>query len=1035
MINHFIELGLRNRGLVLVLGLLVVLAGIWAYPHLPVNAFPDVSPNLVQVFTVTEGLAPEEVETFVTFPVETAMAGLPGVTGTRSVSNFGLSVVSIYFRDDMDVYFARQLVAERLVEAREMIPEGFGDPQMGPISTGMGLVLYYYLDDTTGRYSLEELRTIQDWLVKYHLQTVPGVTEVLGVGGYEKQFQVVVQPETILRYDISLREIIAAIKANNLNVGAQFIEKNDEEFVVRSLGLATNLEDLRLIVLKTEGGTPVMLGDVAEIRVGGTIRRGVQTRNGVGEVVAGMVIKLFGANSSTVIGAVEQKLEQINGILPEGVHIVPYYEQKSLVTAAVNTVRTALMQGIALITILLLLFMGGVRPSLVVVMSLPFSVFFAFLMMWKLGMTANLMSMGGLAIAIGMLVDGTIVLVENIEYRLRERRPEQPVDELVAEGSRDVARPILFSILIVILVFMPLLTLQGVEGKTFRPLAVSVVLAMAGSLVFVLFMAPSLSRLMLLVWRRPVRTTEPRVMRILTRCYRPVLLFSLRRVAVVGIVAAALLIAGIGIFPRLGSEFTPRLQEGTILVDLTRAPSISLEESIRTNLIVERRLMQIPEVREVVSRIGRGEVGAHAHPVNSAEIMVLLKPRKEWIEAKSQTDIEETIRRVLNDIPGARYRLSQPIEITVDELLEGVRAQLAIKLFGEDMEVLKTQADAIAGALLTVPGAMDVQVDQVTGAPQLQIRVDREAIARYGINVADVQEVIHAAVGGVTVGEIYEGIRRYDIQVRYREDARSTAEAIGDILIQTPDGARVPLSELADIEELVGLRQITRQNNQRFIAINCNVTGRDIGSFVAEADDLLHESVDLPPGYLIEWAGQFRLQQKANRRLAVVVPLTLVLITLLLLASLRSVRRSLLIMLNIPLALVGGIVALWISGQNLSVPASVGFIALFGIALGNGMVMVTKLHQLSRQGLPLEQAVVEGACQRVRPVLMTALTTALGLLPLLISSGTGSEVQQPLATVVVGGLISSTLLTLLALPAAYRWFGESSRERRRDGLE
>jgi heavy metal efflux system protein len=1025
MINQLIDLGLRNRGLMIILGLLVAAAGIWAYPHLPVNAFPDVSPNLVQVFTVTEGLAPEEIETFVTFPVEAAMAGLPGVTGTRSVSNFGLSVVSIYFQDDLDIYFARQLVGERLLEAREQIPEGFGDPEMGPISTGMGLILYYYLDDTTGQYSLEELRSMQDWLVKYHLQTVPGVTEVLGVGGYEKQFQVVVHPETILRYDITLAEIIEAIESNNLNVGAQFIEKNNEEFVVRSLGLATNLEDLRLIVLKTEGGTPVTLDDVADVQIGGAIRRGVQTRNGVGEVVAGMVVKLFGSNASTVIAAVEDKLEQINGILPPGVNLVPYYEQKSLVTAAVQTVKTALIQGIVLITILLLLFMGGLRPSLVVVLSLPFSVFFALLMMWKFGMTANLMSMGGLAIAIGMLVDGTIVLVENVDHRLRKARKSGDDTDPVTAGSREVARPILFSILIVILVFMPLLTLQGVEGKTFRPLAVSVVLAMAGSLIFVLFLAPTLSRLMLRSGHRDGKQRDPFMVRVLTRLYRPLLVFSLRRPYVIGVVALLLLGLGVWIFPQLGSEFTPRLQEGTILVEMTRAPSISLEESVRTNLIVERRLMRIPEVAEVVSRIGRGEVGAHAHPVNSGEVMVLLKSRDQWTTAESQADVEDAIRRELGEVPGARYRLSQPIEITVDELLEGVRAQLAVKLFGEDLDVLKTQADAVANTLLKVDGAVDVQVDQVSGAPQLQISVDRQAIARYGINVADVQQVIHAAVGGVSAGEIYEGIRRFDIQVRYRADARSTARAIGDILIQAPDGARVPLSELATIEELVGPRQITRQNNQRFIAINCNVIGRDIGGFVAEADERLAAEVDLPPGYLHEWAGQFRLQQKANRRLAIVVPITLTLITLLLFASLRSVRRSLLIMLNIPLALVGGIVALWASGQNLSVPASVGFIALFGIALGNGMVMVTKLHQLRRQGLDPELAVVEGACQRVRPVLMTALTTALGLLPLLISTGTGSEVQQPLATVVVGGLISSTLLTLLALPAGYRWFGEA----------
>lgn len=1038
MIDNIIRFSLRNRLLMVTGAVLVMAAGFMGYRKLPVNAFPDVSPNLVQVFTVTEGLAPEEVEKFVTFPVETAMSGLPGVTGTRSVSNFGLSVVSIYFKEGLDIYFARQLVGERLQEAREQIPEGFGQPEMGPISTGMGLVLYYYLDDTTGRYSLEELRSIQDWLVKNHLQTVPGVTEVLGIGGYEKQYQVVVEPEAILRYDISLASIIESIRANNLNVGAQFIEKNHEEFVVRSLGLASNLSDLRSIVLKTHEGLPVFLSDVAEVRTGGAIRRGVQTRNGVGEVVAGMVVKLFGSNSSSVIAAVEEKLEQINQALPEGVLLVPYYEQKSLVTAAVSTVTRALLQGIVLVALVLLLFMGGLRPSLVVVLAIPFSVLFALLMLWYQGQTTNLMSMGGLAIAIGMLVDGTIVLVENVDRRIRQAVDPDKRAAVLA-GSSEVTRPILFSALIVILVFVPLLTLQGVEGKTFRPLAIAVAWAMAGSLIYVLGIAPTLSDLFLRGPAGPsgktgktgaggvggdATTREPRMVRALTAVYRPVVGFCVRRSFVTIALALAILAAGVAIVPRLGSEFTPRLQEGTILVELTRAPSISLEESIRTNLIVERRLLEIPEVREVVSRIGRGEVGAHAHPVNSGEVMVLLRPRDEWPNATSQAEIEEMIRRKLGNIPGARYRLSQPIEITVDELLEGVRAQLAIKLFGEDLDELKRHADLIAGVLESVPGSVDVQVDQISGAPQLQISIDRQAIARYGINIADVQAVIHAAIGGEVAGQIYDGIRRFDILVRYAEEARGSMAAIKDILIVAPGGARVPLDQIARVEEIVGSRQITRENNQRFIAVNCNVVGRDIGSFVAEAGDRIDREIALPAGYLAEWAGQFKLQQRANRRLAVVVPVTLTIISLLLFVAFRSLKNSLLIMLNIPLGLVGGLVSLWISGLNFSVPAAVGFIALFGIALGNGMVMVTKLNQLRREGMAAREASVTGACQRVRPVLMTALTTALGLCPLLLSSGTGSEIQQPLATVVIGGLISSTLLTLLVIPSLYRWFSD-----------
>ena len=1021
MMDFIIRFSLSNRLLVFTLALLTMTAGLVAYLNLPVNAFPDVSPTLVQVFTVTEGLAPEEVEKFVTFPVEAAMVGLPGVTRTRSVSNFGLSVVSVYFEDGLDIYFARQLVGERLQTAREEIPEGFGEPEMGPISTGMGLVLYYYLDDTTGQYSLEELRSIQDWIVKYHLQTVPGVTEVLGIGGYEKQYQVLVNPEAILRVGVSMSEIIARIEANNLNVGAQFIEKNDEEFVVRSLGLATNLEDLGSIVLKTVDSRPVFLADVAEIKTGGAIRRGVQTRNGEGEVVAGMVVKLYRTNSSSVIAAVEQKLEQINKVLPAGVNLVPYYEQKSLVTAAVRTVTTALAQGVVLVVLVLLLFTGGLRPSLVVVLSIPFSILFAMTVLWRLGLTVNLMSMGGLAIAIGMMVDGTIVMTENVDNRLRQNR-DQSRSQVVFAGCREVARPIIFSALIVILVFLPLLTLEGVEGKTFRPLAIAVASAMAGSLIFVLGLAPLLSDTFLRQRRRQDRPTEPWMVRFLSKIYQPIVCYFVEHKFLALLLAGLLLVLGALTFPRLGSEFTPRLQEGTIIVELTRAPSISLAESVRTNSIVERRLLRIPEVREVVSRIGRGEVGAHSHPVNSGEIMVLLQPRKLWQTARSQADVEDLIREELANIPGARYHLSQPIEITVDELLEGVRAQLAVKLFGEDLDELQVQAHKIAGILEDIPGAVDVQVDQVSGAPQLQIVIDRQAIARYGINVEDLQKVIKAAVGGQVAGEIYEGIRRIDILVRYRADARETAAAIEDILIVAPDGAMVPLDELATVQEIVGPRQIKREDNQRFIAINCDVSGRDIGSFVAEADRRIEQDIQLPPGFMTKWAGQFRLQQRANHRLAVVVPVTLAIITLLLVISFHSLRNALLIMFNIPLALVGGILALWLTGQNLSVPASVGFIALFGVALGNGMVMVTRLNQLVRKGLSRNEASIRGACTRLRPVLMTALTTALGLCPLLVSSGTGSEIQRPLATVVTGGLITSTLLTLLVVPALYGWF-------------
>lgn len=1024
--KRIIEFSLGNRLLMLVLAVLVMAAGFFSYRQLPIDAFPDVSPSLVQVFTETEGLAPEEIEKYVTFPVENAMNGLPDLEKIRSVSNFGLSVVNIYFEDGTDIYFARQLINERLQEAREQIPEGFGEPSMGPISTGMGLVLFYYLEDTTGQYSLTELRTIQDWLIKYQLQTVPGVTEVLGIGGWEKQFQVVINPNALLQYGVTVHQIVEKIASNNLNVGAQFIEKNAEEYIVRSVGLVTDIHDIENIVIKAEDGTPVFLKQIADIEIGGAVRRGVQTRDGIDEVISGMVVKLYGSNSSTVIGKVEAKMMEINKSLPEGIRIVPYYQQKTLVESAVSTVTDALLQGIILVALVLIIFMGSFRPSLVVALSIPFSILFAMIGMGYFGISVNLMSFGGLAIAIGMMVDGTIVMVENVDRMLRTANGKESRIHIVARACAEVARPILFAITIIIVVFLPLFTLQGVEGKTFRPLAETVSLAMLGSLIFAIALAPLFAYLLM---RRPKSKTakneeikEVFLVRLLKQLYEPLLRFFIkRRSFAIGLAAVLLIIGGI-IYPRLGSEFTPTLQEGTIVLRLTMAPSISLTESTRLTQIVERRVMKVPEVTSVVTRIGRGEVGAHTDPINSAEMYVILKDKDEWRTAETQAELAEVIREEVGEIPGVLSNFTQPIQMTVDELLEGVRAELAIKLFGDDLDILKDKADEIVAAISKVPGAADVQADQISGTPQLLIKVDRQAIARYGVNVEDVQQTIRAAIGGETAGQLFEGVRRFDILVRFDEQFRSTKEAIGQLLIETPEGIKLPLSQLASIDELVGPRQITRENSQRFIVIQSNVVGRDIGSFVADGQKAIEDNVDLPSGYLVTWGGQFRLQQEANKRLAVVVPVTLLIIFLLLYSSFNSMKNTFLILLNIPLALVGGVVGLWITGQNLSVPSSVGFIALFGIALENGMVLVTYLNQLLKDGVKIDEASVKGALLRFRPVLMTAITTGLGLIPLLLATGTGSDVQRPLATVVVGGLVTSTILTLLVIPAIYKWF-------------
>jgi cobalt-zinc-cadmium resistance protein CzcA len=1026
MFQKLIDLALRNKLVVVLLTIAVITGGYWSYKKLPVDAFPDVSPALVQVFTVTSGLGPEEVEKFVTFPVEAAMSGLPKVEEIRSVSNFGLSVVSVYFEEGTDIYFARQVVGERLSEAREAIPEGFGEPEMGPISTGQGLVLYYNLIDTSGEYSLEELRTIQDWIVKYNLQTVPGVTEVLGIGGFVKQFQVNIDPDALLRYDIPLHEVIERIEANNQNVGGQFLERNGEMFIVRSEGLARDILDLQRIVITHEDGTPVFLEDVASVEIGGEIRQGLQTRNGTEEVVSGMVIKLYGTNSSTVIEAVEAKLKEIEKALPEGVEIDPYYQQKTLVQSSVNTVTSALLQGIGLVVLILLFFIGGFRPSIVVSLAIPFSVLFATTAMYYLGISANLMSLGGLAIAIGMMVDGTIVMVENSDRLLRASDPAEPKLHVISRACQEVAQPITFAILIVVLVFIPLFTLRGVEGNMFRPLAYTVSLAMFGSLIYALIGAPVYAALFM---GKPKRQNDEAkgnreiwIVRLLVGIYRPVVsLFVRFRLLAVGL-AVAMLAVGALVFPKLGSEFTPRLMEGDVIANLSMAPSVSLEETKRNSMIAESRLLEIPEIEQAISRIGRGEVGAHADPINSVHMMVVLKPKTAWRDGFTQVDIENAMRDALAGMPGVQVNITQPIQLSVDELIGGSKAQLAIKLFGNDLDILKEQGDAIATVVGEIEGAADVQTGQVIGSPQIVVRPDREAIARHGLNLAEVQELIEAAVGGVEAGQIYEGVQRYDIYVRYRETARDTVEDLRHLIVQTKEGALLPLDEVATINEIVGPRQIVRENNQRYLEIQANVVGRDIGSFVEEAQEAIDAQLTLPPGYLISWGGQYELQQEANRRLTIVVPVTLALIALLIYMSFGSAKNTALILLNIPLALVGGIVGLWLANENLSVPSSIGFIALFGIALGNGMVLLTYMNQLYREGKAIDAASIEGACLRVRPVLMTAGTTLLGLLPLLLATGTGSEVQRPLAVVVTGGLVSSTLLTLLVLPSLYKWF-------------
>ncbi|WP_084398366.1 efflux RND transporter permease subunit [Henriciella aquimarina] len=1008
-----------GRLLAAIAALALSIGGLFAFRSLPVDAFPDPSPSLVQVFTETEGLSPEEVERYVTYPIETAMSGLPKVEEIRSTSNFGLSVINIYFEDGTDVYFARQVVGERLGEAGEAIPEGFGTPKMGPISTGLGIIMYYRLVDETGERSLVELREIADWMIKYPLQSVEGVTEVLSLGGFEKQYQVRLDPDQLTSYDLSVSDVIGSLEAANKTAGAQFIEIGAEQYTVRGVGLARTLDDLRETPVRTVDGRTVRVSDLGEVAIGGGVRQGLATANGDGETVAGLVLKLYGTNTSEVIENAQARFDEINRSLPDGVKAVPYYDQGTLVKKAAATVTTALWQGALLVAVIVFLFLGGWRPSLVVVMAIPFSVGFAFITMSVLGIGANLMTLGGVAIAIGMMVDGAIVIAENVDRGFRERREGEDSRTTVARASAEVIAPLIAAVAVVIIVFLPLFSLQGTEGKTFRPLAASAALAMTGSLLYAALIAPAMA----LGLMRPPKSNEKAGDSRLTLLIKPLAAFFVRRrFAALGLAGVLLVVGGLSA-TRLGSEFTPALEEGDVILRVTMAPSISLTEAKETSTRIEQRVLDsFPEVSSIVSRIGRGEVGAHADPVNSIEAFVALKPRSEWREGISPNELRAAISDNLGSFPGVRVNVGQPIAMSVDELLTGTKAQLAVKIFGPDTEVLLEGSQALQAILQAVPGASDVQADQITGAPQLVVSLDRPALGRYGLSVEEALEALRSGVGGAEAGAVFEGVRQFPVIVRYAEEDRDTPEAIGRIILQSASGARVPLESVADIREIVGPRQITRENGERFITVQLNVRGRDIGSYVADAQEAVAGQLDLPAGYRVEWGGQFELQQEANARFAVVIPITLGIVFLILLLTFGRMKSAILILLNIPLALTGGAMALWVAGLPISVPATVGFIALFGIALGNGMVLVSFMDDFAREGRGRDELAVEAAGLRARPVLMTALTTALGLAPLLFASGVGAEVQRPLATVVMGGLVSSTVLTLLVLPALHRWF-------------
>lgn len=1025
MHKKIIDISLRYRFFVILAVFGITLFGIYQYTQLPVDAFPDISPVMVPVFAEAHGMAPEEVERLITFPIESAMNGLPGIKQIKSTSAFGMAVIYVYFEDDVDIYFARQIVSERLSEALAQLPEMHEPPALGPISTGLGQIFIYYLTidpdvDTNGKESSTYLREINDWVVKYQLQTVPGVTDILSIGGHVLQYQVRINPHALNKYEITLEEIVEAIGENNKNAGGQFMLLGSEEYLVRGIGLLGGLEGIRNIHVKVIEGAPIKIGDLAEVAYGKEIRRGVVSRNGTEEVVSGIVLQLYGQNTSKVIERLYDKIPDVQASLPDGVHLHPYYEQAKLVTEATGTVKKALLQGAILVVIVLFFFLGNFRSAFIVSLALPLCVLISIITMRLTGISANLMSLGGIAIAIGMLGDGAIVMVENIYRHLNANIDNtlQKKTDIIFKSAKEVSRPIIFSTIIIITVFLPIFSLEGVEGKMFSPMAFTLCFALLGSLLVAIVAAPALCTYLL----KAGRHKEFVVIVKLKQLYHPWLIWSIDNGKKILFAVLIVFACCIALIPFLGTEFIPTLEEGSILIGVTMAPSISLAKGTELIQSLERKITTFGEVREVVSRIGRPEAGSHPHPVNYAEVHIELQEQDDWPTYKNKRELIEALNKSLSGYPGVQLNFTQPIQNAFDELLSGIKAQVAVKLFGDDLDVLKSKAQEIHNAIDNIPGLVDLAVEQSFGQPQIQIIADRQACSRYGINVSEILELVELAIGGEVVDNIYLNTRRFGIHIRYQEPYRSDPKAIEDLLVHTENGNLIPLKQVAKIAEVIGPIQINREKNQRRWVIQANVRGRDMGSVIADIKNRITDNIELPPGYYIEYGGQFENQQRAMTRLTIIVPIAIILVFLLLCLTFGSIGEAMLIIINVPLALIGGILGLFLLREYLSVPAAVGFIALFGIAVQNGVVLVSCINQLRREGMEMKESIITGSLQRLRPVLMTATTTVLGLFPLLLSHGIGSEVQRPLASVVVFGLTSATLLTLFVIPAFYQWF-------------
>lgn len=1014
---------LKQRLLILGLTAMLVGAGVWSALRLPIDAVPDVTNVQVQINTNAAALPPTEVERQVTLPVELAMFGLPNLAEIRSISKFGLSQVTVVFEEGTDIYFARQQVQERLQQAREEIPDGYGTPEMGPISSGLGEVFQYSIEADSGSgVDATELRTLQDWLVAPQLRAVKGVAEVNAFGGFEKQYQVLVRPEALVQYDLTLQRVLEAVAANNQNAGGGYITQGAEQLVIRGIGQVQDLDQIRSIVVTSRGGTPVLVSDIADVVIGSTIRQGAVTKDGTGEVVTGIVMMRMGENSRTVVEAVKERFAEAAGSLPAGVRLVPFYDRAELVNRTIKTVEKNLVEGAVLVVVVLFLLLGNFRAALIVAAAIPLSMFFALSGMLKAGIAGSLMSLG--AIDFGLVVDGSVVMVENSMRRLGHRKPDEPFLKTVLESCTEVARPILFGVGIIIIVYLPILTLEGVEGKMFKPMALTVVFALVGSLLLTFLLTPVLISLFL---KGKVEEKDVWLMRKAKALYEPALTWTLansRRVLIGAGAAFALAVAAV---PFLGSEFIPRLDEGSFAVQVLRLPSVSLEESVRQTTQLEQVLLsEFPdEVIDVVAKTGRPEIATDPMGVNISDIFVTLTPPGSWTKAHTKLELEGRMSEALEKIPGLVFSFSQPIELRVNELIAGVRSDLAIKIYGEDLNQLSQTAAQVVAAVSQIEGATGFKAQQLEGMPQLQITVLPGQLARYGINSADVMQVVET-LGGVQVSQVLEGQRRFALTVRLPAEARRNAATISNILVSAPNGERVPLGTLARVEEVNGPAEISHENGSRLVIVEGNVRGRDIGGFVAAVRALFDSGeIDLPAGYRPEFGGQFENLERASKRLTLVVPLSLLLIFLMLFATFNSLRQAALVFTGIPLAAVGGVFALLLRGMPFSISAGVGFIALFGVAVLNGLVMVSYINELRQRGRPLVDAVREGAMTRLRPVLMTALVASLGFIPMALSSGAGAEVQRPLATVVIGGLLTATLLTLLVLPVLYSVFERS----------